>query len=301
MKPLLLCFAGRAPFAHALAQRMGLERAEVHLHRFPDGESLVRIEPRVAGRDCVVFCSLRDPDAILFALLSTAFTVRELGARSVGLLAPYLAYMRQDKRFHAGEAVSSRPFAQLLSSHFDWLVTVDPHLHRYPRLDVLYRIPATVVSAMPLMADWVRRQLREPLLVGPDEESLQWVASVAELAGSPYAVLRKTRHGDTDVDIHLPDLDAWRGRTPVLVDDILSTGHTLAKAVRALRAQGMAAPVCLAVHPVFAGDAAQVLALAGAEKLVTCNTLEHPTAEIDLSSAVARALAEHLPRARSAG
>lgn len=294
LRPLLLCFEKRAPFAPALAQQCGFERSTVMLHRFPDGESLVRVESRLAGRDCIVFCTLKDPDSILFPLLSVAYTARELGARSVGLLAPYLAYMRQDKRFNAGEAVSSRPFAQLISTHFDWLVTVDPHLHRYQRLDAIYRLQNTVVSAVPLMAGWVRRTVERPLLVGPDEESLQWVGAVAELAGAPFVVLEKRRHGDEEVDIVVPDVAQWQGRTPVLVDDILSTGHTLSQTVVALRSRGFAAPVCLAIHAVFAGEAQARLAEAGAARLVTANTIEHATNAVDLTGPVARALGEHL-------
>lgn len=297
LSPLLLCFDGRAPFAATLAQHAGFDAAPVSLHRFPDGESLVRIDARVAGRDCIVFCTLKDPDSIVFPLLSAAATARELGARSVGLLAPYLAYMRQDKRFHAGEAVSSRPFAHLISTHFDWLVTVDPHLHRYPRLDSIYRLPNTVVSAVPLMAEWVRRNVDKPLLVGPDSESLQWVGAVAELAGAPFVVLEKQRHGDAEVDIALPDIERWRERTPVLVDDILSTGQTLSQTVRGLRAQGLPAPLCLAVHAVFAGDAERRLADAGAARLVTANTIAHPTNAVDLTAPVAHALAACLKKA----
>src|SRR3546814_2966154 len=76
-----------------------------------------------------------------------ARAAREFGARSVGLIAPYLGYMRQDTRFHPGEAVSTPLFAQFLEEAFDWLVTVDPHLHRVERLQSLYRIPTAHVSA----------------------------------------------------------------------------------------------------------------------------------------------------------
>ncbi|TJY63330.1 ribose-phosphate diphosphokinase [Sinimarinibacterium sp. CAU 1509] len=294
MNPVLLTFDGRAPFAEALAQQMDMELVPVELHRFPDGESLVRMCTRLAGRDCVVFCTLKNPDSIIFPLLSAAFTARELGARSIGLLAPYLAYMRQDKRFHTGEAVSARPFAHLVSTHFDYLVTVDPHLHRYHRLDALYRVPCTVVSAVPLMAEWIRRNVEKPLLVGPDEESMQWVGAVAEMAGAPFVVLRKIRRGDVDVDIEVPELEAVQGLTPVLVDDILSTGHTLSKTVVALLERGFGAPVCLAVHAVFAGEAERLLAEAGAQRLVTANTIEHASNAVDIAAPIAHALRNYL-------
>ncbi len=298
LNPLLLCFEGRSPFANRMAEQGDFEEVPVGLHRFPDGESLVRVDARLAGRHCVVFCSLRSPDEILFPLLSVAYTARELGALSVGLVAPYLAYMRQDKRFHSGEAVSARPFAHLISNHFDYLVTVDPHLHRYHRLDALYRIPATVVSAVPLMADWIRRNIEKPLLVGPDQESLQWVGAAAELANAPFILLEKTRHGDEDVDVKLPEVANWRERTPVLIDDIVATGNTMSKTVRGLIAEGFAPPVCLAVHAVFAGQAEALLTEAGAARLVTANSIAHPTNAVDLCDPVLHALREHLKTRR---
>ena len=168
----------------------------------------------------------------MLPLLFAAATARELGASRVGLVAPYLAYMRQDRRFKPGEAVTSRQVARLLSDAFDWLVTVDPHLHRYSSLADIYSIPTHVVHAAPLIAEWIKANVTNPLIIGPDSESEQWVAAVASDVGAPYSVLEKVRHGDRDVEIRLKDLEQWKGRTPVLVDDIISTGRTMIEAVR---------------------------------------------------------------------
>src|SRR3546814_2878173 len=94
----------------------------------------MRLHSAVAGCDAAVVCTLARPDDQFLQLLFAARLLRESGARSVQLVAPYLAYMRQDRRFHDGEALTSRQFAQLLSAEFDGLVTVDPHLHRYGNL-----------------------------------------------------------------------------------------------------------------------------------------------------------------------
>ena len=147
----------------------------------------------------------------------------------MGLIAPYLAYMRQDKRFHRGEAVSAPLFARFLEETFDWLVTVDPHLHRFDRLQSLYRIPAVHVSATRAVAGWIANSIPDAMLIGPDSESEQWVARIAAQARVPYQVLSKERHGDYDVRVSLPDAAAAAGRTPVLVDDIVSSGHTIRK------------------------------------------------------------------------
>jgi ribose-phosphate pyrophosphokinase len=207
----------------------------MELHRFPDGESLVRLDADVTGRTVVLACSLARPDEKTLPLLFAADAARDLGATKVLLAAPYLAYLRQDRRFHAGEAVTSRSYAALLSTAFDGLVTADPHLHRYHALDEIYRIPTRVVHTAPLIARWVAAQVERPLLIGPDSESEQWVSEVAAGAGAPWIVLQKIRRGDRDVEVSLPDVSAWHDRQPVLVDDIVSSARTMIQAVASVR------------------------------------------------------------------
>ncbi len=260
------------------------------IRRFPDGESYILVETPVRDRDVAVVCTLDRPDDKLLPLFFLAATARDLGAASVGLIAPYLAYMRQDRRFLDGEGITSSYFASLVSSSFDWLVTVDPHLHRRASLGEIYSIPTSVVHAAPRVAAWIRANVARPLLVGPDSESAQWVAAVAEAAGAPSIVLEKERRGDRDVSVTLPDVDRWRDRTPVLVDDIVSTARTMIATVRHLRHAGLAAPVCVGVHAVFASGAFEELRAAGAATIVSCNTIAHPSNAIDLSVDLAEAV-----------
>jgi ribose-phosphate pyrophosphokinase len=242
----------------------------------------------------ILTATLDQADQKILPLLFTAATVRDLGASSVGLVAPYLAYMRQDRRFRPGEGVSARHFAQLLSGAFDWLVTVDPHLHRIGRLEDLYTIPAHAASTAPLLAEWIAMHVDRPIIIGPDAESAQWVESVARRTSAPHAVLKKRRSGDETVALRLPDLSACVGHQPVLVDDIIASGATMLEATRLLRLAGWPAPICLGVHPVFAGDAYASLKKAGAAKIVTCNTITHPSNAIDISKLVAAAVAQSL-------
>src|SRR5262249_38616457 len=154
-------------------------------------------------------------------------------------------FMRQDSRFQPGEGVTSTYFAHLLSGAVDWLVTVDPHLHRWGSLDAIYTIPCRIARAAPAIAAWVRREVGRPLLVGPDAESEQWVAAVAALCDAPFLVLEKVRRGDRDVEVSPPDVARHDGRTPVLVDDIISTARTMIATLRHLSAAGAPAPVCV--------------------------------------------------------
>ena len=295
MKPVVIAMPGNERLADELATYLGLERGAATVRRFPDGESHVRIETSVEGRHAFIVCTLDRPDDKLIPLLLLACAVREAGALSVGLVAPYLAYMRQDRRFQPGETISARHVAAWISRHVDWLVTVDPHLHRIADLSQVYSIPSRVVHAAEGMASWVRSQVRQPLLIGPDEESAQWVSDVARRADAPFVVLTKTRRGDRDVEVSVPEVDRWRSYTPVLVDDIVSTARTMIETVSHLRRSGLAAPVCVAVHAVFAQTAFEDLRAVGAADIVSCDTIEHPSNRIALAPAIAASVRELLP------
>lgn len=296
MTPLFLPLPGNEAMTAGLAAACGGAVAALELRRFPDGETYVRVDTPVAGRHAAIVATLDRPDPKIAPLLLLAATLRDLGASSVGLVAPYLAYMRQDARFRPGEGITSEYFARLVSNTFDWLVTVDPHLHRHESLDAVYSVPARAVQAAPLMARWISGNIAQPLLVGPDAESAQWAGAVAAEADAPFEVLSKVRRGDREVEVSLPSADRWRGRTPVLVDDIVSTARTMIAATRHFVAAGMAKPVCIAVHGIFAGDAYDALAAAGPARIVTCNTIIHPSNAIDVTDLVAGALRGLVPR-----
>lgn len=191
---LVLSWPEGEAFGQRLARALGCDHAVVATRRFPDHETYLRLPPSLAGTEVVLNCTLADPDPKLAPLLFAADTARDLGAARVGLVAPYLAYMRQDRRFEAGEAITSR-FARVLSASVDWLVTADPHLHRFASLDELYPIPSGVVRAAPLLAGWICENVERPLLLGPDAESRQWVAQAAATMGAPFAVLEDEAGG----------------------------------------------------------------------------------------------------------
>lgn len=270
------------------------DRGEVTLRRFPDDETYVRLEADPRDRDVVVVCDLHHPDAKTVTLALLCETARDLGARRVGVVAPYMPYMRQDARFKPLEGVTSRYYGKLLSGALDWLVTVDPHLHRHASLDEVVKVPHRVVSAAGAVAEWVKQEVRDPFLVGPDAESAQWAERVAALAGAPHVVLEKTRRGDRDVEITVPDLERWRGRTPVLVDDIVSTGTTLIETLGHVRRAGLGPAVVVVIHALFSGDAWQRLEAAHPARLVTCDAVPHLTNAIDLSGPIAAAVRELL-------
>lgn len=295
---VLLTLPGNEAQGETLAALLACPTAPVLLHSFPDGETLVTVPEGLQDRCVILVCTLDHPDSKLAPLLFAADAARDLGARKVGLVAPYLAYMRQDIRFAPGQAISSRTFASVLSRHIDFLATVDPHLHRNHALDPLFQLPCAAVAAAPAIADWIAQAVPKPLLIGPDSESEQWIAAVAQRLGAPYLVLEKTRRGDHDVSVSEIDAGAWAQHTPVLLDDILSTARTMIAAVQRLREAGLAAPICIAVHPILSGDALPALMAAGAARVVSCNTISHSSNAIDVMPLIAAALPQYcLPQA----
>ena len=290
MTPLIFAMPGNEEMTRGLAANLDAELGQSEVRRFPDGESYVRIDSDVRGRDVVVVCTLDRPDEKFLPLAFFAATARELGAKRIGLVAPYLAYMRQDKRFRPGEGVTSAYFANLLGERIDWLVTMDPHLHRHKSLAEIYAIPTAVAHAGSAIGDWIRARVSAPVVVGPDGESEQWVAAVAEQARAPYFVLEKTRLGDRDVKVSTPDTDRWKGRTPVLVDDIVSTARTMIAAAAQFREAGFGDIVAVGVHALFAGGAYDDLKGSGVSRIVTCNTVPHPSNDIDVAGRLAAAV-----------
>ena len=288
---ILVPFPEMAPLAERIAGSLGAASHPLEWHHFPDGESLVTVPDGLSGADVAIVATLREPDRLALPMRFAAATARELGARSVGLVAPYLGYMRQDRRFSAGQAVSAPLFAEFLGESFDWLVTVDPHLHRIAGLDDLFRIPAIRVSSAPLLAEWIRANVPDAVLLGPDGESRQWVRDVARLARRPYEVLTKRRAGDRNVEVSVPVGAALDGGTPVIVDDIASSGQTMVRAIERLLASGARPPVCLVIHGIFAAGSVDALSAAGARCVVSTDTVPHPTNGIGIGSIVAEAIA----------
>lgn len=291
----LLHFGDERAAAARLAAACGLPALEIARHRFPDGELKLTLPVDAAGQlpaRAVLLRSLDQPNEKLIELLLAARSARSLGVRQLTLVAPYLAYMRQDIAFHPGEAVSQRIVGPFLASLFDAVVTVDPHLHRVATLDEAVPAARTVaLSGAPLLADWIVQQRPGALLVGPDGESAQWVAQAAARHGLEHAVCTKERHGDRSVTIHLPPV-AVQGRAVVLLDDMASTGHTLAQAARLLLQDGAASVDVAVTHALIDAEALAALHAAGVGEFWSTDCVAHPTNAVAMAVELARGVGQ---------
>ncbi|HFC53322.1 MAG TPA: ribose-phosphate diphosphokinase [Gammaproteobacteria bacterium] len=286
---LLLGFPEYREQARRLADAAGMAFHCVEIHHFPDGESRVRLPEKLPPH--VTLCrSLHRPNEKLIELLLAATTARRLGARRVSLVAPYLCYMRQDKEFRPGEAISQRIIGELLAGMLDDLITVDPHLHRIRHLRQAVPVKCAItLSATGAMARWLSGRVEDPLLIGPDEESLQWVSAIARHEALDYCVAKKVRRGDRDVRVTLPE-GSYGGRNIVLVDDVVSTGRTLEAAAAGLAPQRPASISVLVTHALFTEEAWSALRRAGVEQIWSCDTIPHPSNRIRLAELMGQAV-----------
>jgi ribose-phosphate pyrophosphokinase len=286
---MLLAFADEVALGQSLAKALGWSMALIDVHAFPDGETRLRLPPEVSPHT-VMLRGLQQPNSKLAPLLLAAAGARELGAQRLTLVSPYLAYMRQDMAFTPGEVVSQRHLGRLLAGAFDSVVTVDPHLHRVATLgEVVPGRRGVALTAAVLLGAHVAQQVPGALLMAPDEEAAQWVRVAALAHGLDHAVCVKHRRGDRDVEVSLPDHDV-RGRAVVLMDDVASTGRTLAVAARAALAQGAASVDVVVTHALFVGDALDQVRAAGARYVWSTDCVPHVSNVITVVPLLATAI-----------
>ena len=288
MKPILFNIYGSETLFSQLLTQTQYEEGHLTLHTYPDGETSIVFDSDVKNRNIIFLATLDRPNTKILPLIFSAETAKSLGATSIGLIAPYLAYMREDKQFVPGGSITSHYFSALLSQHFSWMITVDPHLHRIHNLSEVYSISTTVLHAIEPIADWININIENPLIIGPDQESEQWVKSIADKINSPYILLNKNRKGDREIEVTLPSLENFKNNTPVLVDDIISSGRTMIEPLKQLKKVAQCSIVCIGVHAVFADNAYQDILNAGASQIVTCNTIQHFSNQIDIGLLLAK-------------
>jgi ribose-phosphate pyrophosphokinase len=285
----LLYFEDEAPAALRLAETSGLMPHRVERHCFPDGEMQLTLPSHLPPR-VVLLRSLHQPNEKLTELLLIAPTARQLGAVHLCLVAPYLAYMRQDTAFAPGQAVSQRIVGAWLATLFDEVITVDPHLHRVSSLaQAVPARQAIALSAAPLLGNWIAQHRPGAFLLGPDRESAQWVTQAAAAHGFQHAVCTKQRHGDRCLDIALPICDLV-GKEVVILDDVASSGHTLATAAALALAAGAASVDVAVTHALLAGDALELIHQAGVGAFWSTDSIAHPSNVVSLAPLLATAL-----------
>ncbi|MFH1358521.1 MAG: ribose-phosphate diphosphokinase [archaeon] len=278
---LIVACSGGKHLAKTIARKANMHYEQDIIERFPDSETKIKI-PNVKNKDVYFVQSfykdkIRDINDRLIEVLLSIKTAKELKARKIYLIAPYLAYLREDIRFRKGEAVSAKVIADLLKN-LKKVYVVEPHLHRFKSFKQFFP-NAQKVSIAKEIAKYIKKNIKNPSLVGPDIESEQWVKAVAKELGIKYTILLKQRFNSRKVKVHG---EKTKAQNVVIIDDIISTGHTLIEASKLVNAKKI---YFIGVHPVFSENAVKKLNKFG--KVVVSNTIPTKQSKLDCTTAIA--------------
>jgi len=294
LKPVVIGGSNGEHIAVELSLLGGYELVSVDIKRFPDGEIYFRVLSDVSSRDIIYVNSLqRDPNEALIETFLALDTLRDLGARKIIAIIPYMSYARQDARFNPGEAISIYTIAKLFKTlRIDHIVVVDMHLHRISDPNTLFGANFHNITGVRELAKYVKKyhSIENTVIVGPDEEAEQWAKIMSEeLGGVEYGVLEKTRLTAESVVIRARDVNV-SGKNVVIVDDIISTGGTIIEAVKALRSLGARDIIVTTVHPLLVGNAYQRLLKLALRDLVGTNTVLSPISKVSITPALIETL-----------
>jgi ribose-phosphate pyrophosphokinase len=266
--------------AGSASARLGAEVSELlqiqalayEYQRFPDGEMQVDLRDSVRGRDIYVLQSTSPPvDQRLIELLLLADACRRAGSARLTGVIPYFGYARQERRTER-RSLGARVAADVVATgHFDRLMLIDAHT---PAIEGFFSVPIDHLTAVPLLAEAAKPFVDgASVVVAPDLGAVKLAREYARLLRAPMAFVHKTRLSGHEVEAHGVIGDV-RNRTPLIVDDMLSTGGTIAAAVGALREAGALEPMTVAAtHALLVGDAHDVLRRLPITRLIVGNTV----------------------------
>ena len=290
---IISCSHGKH-LGYLIAKKLKDNHSELIVDKFPDDEIRIRFAVELKNKDIVLVQSFyKNISDCIVEVIFAAKTAKELGAKEVILVAPYFPYLRQDKRFSKGEAVSQSIMAGLIGKYFDAVYTMDPHLHRKNKLEHLFKIKAEKLTANSLIAEHIKKHIKNPIIIGPDEESYKWAKNVAEILGVESRILKKKRYSSYHVEVKLNKKIDLRGKNIVIVDDIISTGHTILETAKILKKLGAKKIYCICVHGIFANNALEKLRKAGIAVVAT-NTIPNKVAKIDVSGVIGESLKNNI-------
>ncbi|EKF85135.1 ribose-phosphate diphosphokinase [Methanobacterium formicicum] len=270
-----------------IAREMDDVLCPIETRKFPDGERYVRIKQDVEDGVVVVQSTGYPQDENLMELFLILKTIRNMGITDIRTVIPYFGYGRQEKSFNYGEAVSAEVVCQLIE--FAGASSVySINLHEQSICD-LFKIPAYNLSAMPAIADYVEKNVEDPVIVAPDKGALGFAQEVASILNCESDYLEKVRLSPEKVETKPKSLDV-EGRDAVIIDDIISTGGTIVNACGILKEHNANKIVVSCVHPVLVGDALLKIFAAGADDVVGSDTLKSEVSNVSVASIVADAL-----------
>lgn len=291
MKKFIVPCSNAIDLATKLATELKTGVVQYESRKFPDGENYFRIDTDLAGKEAVIVQSgYPSPNDSLVELLLAADACKAQSARRITAVVPYFPYSRQDKRFKQGEAFSLEIIAKFLkNSGVKRIITADAHFRDDYSGYNLYSLRGTNISGGNLIVHYIKAKfsLNKLHIISPDFGASELVKQTAENTDSTYSALQKKRTSDYQVEM-TGNLNV-QGKNVLVLDDMISTGNTMIKAVELCKQNGAARVFAAATHGLFVSDALWRLRTA-AEYVLTTDSVKNETAEVSLAHEIASVL-----------
>jgi ribose-phosphate pyrophosphokinase len=266
--------------AKQLASLLKIPLANTISKRFPDNELYFRILDDIK-REEVIIVQTTYPDSNLVELFLIQNAVKEAKAKKITVVIPYYGYARQDKKFQEGEAISAKVIARLISLNASRVITVDPHKEHI--LD-FFSTPAYGCTAVPEIAKYLK-QKKIDMVLAPDKGALNRAKQAAEIINCDFDHMEKTRIDGSTVEMKPKKLHA-KNKNVAIVDDIISTGGTMALAIKELKKQGAKKVYTVCTHGLFAGEAIKKLNLAGCNEIISTDTVQSKYSKVKIAPCI---------------
>jgi ribose-phosphate pyrophosphokinase len=260
---------------------------QVTYKRFPDDEFYIRVLDPIDGED-VLIVQTAYPDPKIIELFIMQDAAHDAGAKKITVVLPYFGYSRQDKKFEDGEAISARAIAQHISLHADSVITVDPHKDHILKF---FTVPAYSCSAVPAIAQYLKEKNID-FILAPDKGAKDRAKEAATLIHCEYDYLEKTRIDGTTVKITYV-------KHVAIIDDIISTGGTMANSIRELKRQGAKSVSVACTHGLFVNEAKEKLLSAGCDDIIATDTIKNEFSKVSVAQCIAETLIKTLPHIRN--
>ncbi|MHA1112097.1 MAG: ribose-phosphate diphosphokinase [Promethearchaeota archaeon] len=279
--------------------KTGLDFVQTEYKTFPDGECYIRIkiddESVIAGKEIIVIQTLGasnrvDQNQRLLELIMMISSLKRMEAKKIRVFVPYLAYGRQDKAFRPGESLIAYVICDMIeNAGADEFYTVDIHAEHVLEA---FTIPAFNLNPMKLLAEYVKsKNLQNPVVVSPDKGAVQRSKSFARFFGKdvPVEVFSKVRDVITG-DIKMTGELNVKNMDVIIADDIISTGGTMASAIKIAKKSGARKVYAIGTHPLLIQDAITRIINAGADEIIGTDTLKNPLAQVSMADLLAEAI-----------
>lgn len=266
--------------AEDLSKELKVPLANIISKRFPDDEFYFRILEDISGKHVIIVqTTYPDPNIIELFLIQNA--VEEAGAKEISVVIPYFGYARQDTKFQDGEPISAKAMANLISLNADRVITVDPHKEHI--LD-FFSTSAYSCSAVPELAKYLKNKNID-MILAPDKGALERAKQASEIIDCDFDYMEKTRIDGKTIEIKPKKLDA-QNRKVAIIDDIVSTGGTMAKSIQQLKKHGAKNVYVACTHGLFAGDAIKKLSSAGSKEIIATDTIQSKFSKVKIASCI---------------